>query len=159
MSARIIGAGVRMTLAIGATIAGATLYASTPAPIAVAEPSTPVVIESDTGRPIVEDSRYWDCTVHGDRRCGPTNSNGAVPGCYGAAGVLVTPWPCGPTAHGVAAADGAVPGPVVALASSSAPMRACEYSDGNRDGSGCTYTDPDTGNPSYRDSSNYRVAR
>jgi hypothetical protein len=39
-----------------------------------------------------EDEPGWDCTVDGNRVCGPGNANGVAPGCY-ADGALVTPWP------------------------------------------------------------------
>lgn len=42
-----------------------------------------------------EDDPSWNCTVDGNRICGPGNANRAAPGRY-VDGVLVDPWPtCG----------------------------------------------------------------
>ena len=41
-----------------------------------------------------EDEPGWSCASMGNRVCGPTNVEGAVPGCYDEGGVLVALWPC-----------------------------------------------------------------
>lgn len=43
---------------------------------------------------IQEDDPGWDCTMMGDRVCGPGNSNGVPAACYDEGGVIVALWPC-----------------------------------------------------------------
>lgn len=56
----------------------------------------------------------------------------------------------------VGAALGLPAGAVVVVDASAAPLPACQYEDGNPDGSACMWTDPDTGAAYFVDSANYR---
>lgn len=69
---------------------------------------------------------------------------------------------CPTVAHGVAAADGGVPGPAVQYAydysgqlSAYVGLPVCAYEDGNTDGAPCIWTSPGSGLAYWVDSSGY----
>ena len=83
-----------LTLAVAAALGAASGNALVPPTVTyVTQQPAAQVAEGATypGR-VAEDSPGWDCTMMGDRVCGPDNAQGAAPGLYDQGGVLLLPW-------------------------------------------------------------------